>query len=176
MKPLLQLASNTTFLDVFTVVSRVTGSTRSTELAKTSIRPWKCFQCRHQSANARARRNFGLAKGNVIEKHGISAQSTFISSSMRRAFSTHPASQFPIEGRNASTSTKTVLPSQEEGQRSHISRRFTHLMDNLQSNIFIAGQRLNDLTGYSGIEALKKEIEEQGAATQMNWLSTAKSR
>ncbi|SLM40294.1 mitochondrion biogenesis protein [Lasallia pustulata] len=34
-------------------------------------------------------------------------------------------------------------------------------MDHLQSNIFIAGQRLNDLTGYSGIEALKKDIEEQ---------------
>lgn len=35
-------------------------------------------------------------------------------------------------------------------------------MDHLQSNIFIAGQRLNDLTGYSGIEALKKDIESQG--------------
>ncbi len=35
-------------------------------------------------------------------------------------------------------------------------------MDSLQSNIFIAGQRLNDLTGYSGIEALKKDIEQQG--------------
>ena len=29
-------------------------------------------------------------------------------------------------------------------------------------NIFIAGQRLNDLTGYSGIETLKKDIEQQG--------------
>ena len=36
-------------------------------------------------------------------------------------------------------------------------------MDNIQSNIFIAGQRLNDLTGYSGIEALRKEIEQQGS-------------
>lgn len=35
-------------------------------------------------------------------------------------------------------------------------------MDNVQSNIFFAGQRLNDLTGYSGIEALKRDIEEQG--------------
>lgn len=31
-------------------------------------------------------------------------------------------------------------------------------MDNLQSNIFLASQRLNDLTGYSGIEALKSRI------------------
>lgn len=39
-------------------------------------------------------------------------------------------------------------------------------MDHLQSNIFIAGQRLNDLTGYSGIEALKREIEEQEKSVQ----------
>lgn len=73
--------------------------------------------------------------------------------------------------RTLSTSTKlrdasehrTDLPSQEEGRRSDVSKRFDHLMDSIQSNIFIAGQRLNDLTGYSGIEALKKDIERQGA-------------
>jgi sensitive to high expression protein 9 len=31
-------------------------------------------------------------------------------------------------------------------------------MDNLQGNIFLASQHLNDLTGYSGIEALKRTI------------------
>jgi She9 / Mdm33 family. len=36
------------------------------------------------------------------------------------------------------------------------------MMDNLQSNVFVAGQRLNDFTGYSEIEALKKEIQVQG--------------
>ena len=50
------------------------------------------------------------------------------------------------------------LPSAEEGRRSQIGKRFSHLMDNLQGNIFIASQRLNDLTGYSGIEALKSRI------------------
>ena len=54
------------------------------------------------------------------------------------------------------------LPSRKEGRRSDVAKRFSHLMDHLQSNIFIAGQRLNDLTGYSGIEALKKDIENQG--------------
>lgn len=54
------------------------------------------------------------------------------------------------------------LPSHAEGRRSELSKKFTNLMDNLQSNIFIAGQRLNDLTGYSSIEALKREIQEQG--------------
>ncbi|KAJ5832804.1 hypothetical protein N7474_001115 [Penicillium riverlandense] len=53
------------------------------------------------------------------------------------------------------------LPSSLESRRSQVSKQFTTLMDNLQSNIFVAGQRLNDLTGYSGIEALKKEIQFQ---------------
>ncbi|KAJ5946315.1 hypothetical protein N7454_003154 [Penicillium verhagenii] len=50
------------------------------------------------------------------------------------------------------------LPSYLESRRSKMSKQFTGMMDNLQSNVFVAGQRLNDLTGYSGIEALKKEI------------------
>ncbi|EEH22591.2 hypothetical protein PABG_04802 [Paracoccidioides brasiliensis Pb03] len=53
------------------------------------------------------------------------------------------------------------LPSQVEKRRSDISKQFTRLMDNMQSNIFIAGQRLNDLTGYSGIEKLKQDILSQ---------------
>ncbi|KZF19381.1 hypothetical protein L228DRAFT_285808 [Xylona heveae TC161] len=53
------------------------------------------------------------------------------------------------------------LPSEEEGRRWQLSKKFSHVMDNLQTNIFLAGKTLNDLTGYSGIEALKKEIEHQ---------------
>ena len=62
-----------------------------------------------------------------------------------------------------SAKARDDLPSKEEGRRSSASKRFDHLMDNIQSNIFTAGQRLNDLTGYTGIEALKKEIEQQGS-------------
>ncbi len=63
---------------------------------------------------------------------------------------------------NAPSRPRTDLPSHEEGRRSNLSKSFSRVMDHLQSNIFIAGQRLNDLTGYSGIEALKREIEKQG--------------
>jgi sensitive to high expression protein 9 len=66
---------------------------------------------------------------------------------------------------SSSTQARDELPSQEEGRRSQLSKRFSQLMDNLQSNVFIAGQRLNDLTGYSGIEALKRDIGEQGTPT-----------
>lgn len=63
---------------------------------------------------------------------------------------------------NEPNKQRDSLPSEDEGQRSNFSKKFSHLMDNVQSNIFFAGQRLNDLTGYSGIEALKWGIEEQG--------------
>ncbi|CRG84388.1 Sensitive to high expression protein 9 homolog, mitochondrial [Talaromyces islandicus] len=50
------------------------------------------------------------------------------------------------------------LPSEAEGRRSQLSKKFTDMMDTLQSNVFTAGQRLNDLTGYSAIEQLKQDI------------------
>jgi sensitive to high expression protein 9, mitochondrial len=58
------------------------------------------------------------------------------------------------------------LPSAEEGRRLAITKRFSHLMDHLQGNIFIASQRINDLTGYSGIEALKTRISALEARVQ----------
>ena len=66
----------------------------------------------------------------------------------------------------ANNSPNPSLPSQAEYRRSHISKRFTSLMDHLQSNVFLASQRLNDLTGYSGIETLKRSIESQETFVQ----------
>lgn len=54
------------------------------------------------------------------------------------------------------------LPSYLENRRSRFSKQFSTMMDNVQSNVFVAGQRLNDLTGYSSIEALKNDIHVQG--------------
>ncbi|KAI9852325.1 MAG: sensitivity to high expression protein she9 [Thelocarpon superellum] len=39
-------------------------------------------------------------------------------------------------------------------------------MDQAQSNLILASQQLNDLTGYSGIESLKRAIEDQEAHVQ----------
>ncbi|KAI9752320.1 MAG: sensitivity to high expression protein she9 [Lichina confinis] len=58
------------------------------------------------------------------------------------------------------------LPSQAEHRRSRLSKGFSSLMDDLQSNIFQASRHLNDLTGYSGIESLKRSIEAQEAFVQ----------
>ncbi|PLB35207.1 putative mitochondrion biogenesis protein (She9) [Aspergillus candidus] len=53
------------------------------------------------------------------------------------------------------------LPSYMEDRRSQFAKQFSTMMDNLQSNVFVAGQRLNDLTGYSSIESLKRDIHTQ---------------
>ena len=53
------------------------------------------------------------------------------------------------------------LPSRQPSNTSPLRLRFASFMDNFQTHIFTASQRLNDLTGYSGIETLKNEISNQ---------------
>jgi sensitive to high expression protein 9 len=77
---------------------------------------------------------------------------------------------------SSSSANFESLPSRAQSRRTEISKRFSHLMDNLQSNIFVASQRLNDLTGYSGIEALKKEIEAQEARVQSTRAAVKQAR
>lgn len=80
--------------------------------------------------------------------------------SIYRTESEHAKSQ----GTDAGGVRSGGLPSYLESRRSQMSKQFTTMMDNIQSNVFVAGQRLNDLTGYSGIEALKNEIHSQGTS------------
>ncbi|EEP75842.1 predicted protein [Uncinocarpus reesii 1704] len=63
-----------------------------------------------------------------------------------------PGGESDIKGSESS------LPSHWENRRSQLSKQFSQLMDNLQSNIFIANRHINDLTGYSAIEKLKQDI------------------
>lgn len=70
---------------------------------------------------------------------------------------------------DSNTSDEDNLPSDAERRRSQLSKKFTDLMDNIQGNVFIAGQKLNDLTGYSGIEKLKRDIEAQGILSHVHF-------
>lgn len=54
-------------------------------------------------------------------------------------------------------SSTTELPSVAESRRSDVNQTFSQAMDNLQARVLTASQTLNDITGYSGIEAIKKE-------------------
>lgn len=112
---------------------------------------WICRQCYYHNQRT------------VSSKTGIERRPTFRwSSGQLSRFSTSSKKLEKRDPINETLKLRDDLPSQEEGRRSRLSKRLFHVMDHLQSNIFIAGQRLNDLTGYSGIEALKKDIEQQG--------------
>ena len=56
----------------------------------------------------------------------------------------------------------TKLPSTIESKRIRISKRISAAMNDLQGTLFVAGKRLNEVTGYAGIEQMKKAIEAQG--------------
>lgn len=52
------------------------------------------------------------------------------------------------------------LPSASSNRRAQVTKRFSHLMDNLQSSLFVASRHINDLTGYSSIDGMKRKITE----------------
>ncbi|KAI0111780.1 Mdm33 family-domain-containing protein [Daldinia grandis] len=61
------------------------------------------------------------------------------------------------------------LPSAQNLRRSALNRSLSTFMDRAQTTLFAASQRINDLTGYSGIETLKSQIsglESELAAAQ----------
>ena len=162
MRPLLQQAltsskSQNAALAILHAYRSVSGSL-NTRLVPT---PWICQKCRNHSRSPSSsgfttwqRRNSGLLR------HGSGVSGPLAGPT--KLSSRHASTSGNSSSNDVSSTPRKSLPSHEESRRSHLAKRFSHVMDNVQSNIFIAGQRLNDLTGYSGIEALKKEIEEQG--------------
>ncbi|KAG5976619.1 hypothetical protein E4U56_001704 [Claviceps arundinis] len=49
------------------------------------------------------------------------------------------------------------LPSETDSRRSNLNQKFSLVMDTVQSRMLNASQTLNDITGYSSIEAIKHE-------------------
>ncbi|OAL33562.1 hypothetical protein AYO20_07248 [Fonsecaea nubica] len=70
------------------------------------------------------------------------------------------------EPAQSSGSPSKPLPSALSSRYADLQQRFGHFMDNFQTHVFTASRRLNDLTGYSGIEALKTDIERQESVVQ----------
>lgn len=137
-----------------------------TQISRSSlIRPSVCVDCKVRFQI----RSFA----DDSKPAGPPAQSTSSARSESSYFSPETNPERPL-----STAQDAELPSAEEGRRSALSKRLEHLMDNLQGNIFIASQRLNDLTGYSGIEALKTRIQalEQHVQDCQEAVRTARAR
>lgn len=89
-----------------------------------------------------------------------------------RVYSTRPTSKEAEPSDPAATANNTTqddateahqqrdLPSSKENRRSNVNRNFSHIMDTVQSRVVNASQTLNDLTGYSDIEAIKEQNRE----------------
>ena len=142
------------------VTSNIFENTALRSACASSVRSkWICQQCSARLNDTQMAQRIARAKGFAslrnLSSYGINPSEVRLGSIRYRS-----ASSDSNHGRGFH---REDLPSQEEGRRSHLARRFSNVMDHLQSNIFIAGQRLNDLTGYSGIEALKKDIDMQGS-------------
>ena len=153
MRPMLRQSTASPIQELLKYAPRLCDFRRSTHREQLSPTLWICQRCYHHKQRPSASEK-GLRAGQREGCRRIRAPGITLSNPRGRTLSTGSG--------NAGDKPRSDLPSQEEGRRSHISKRFSHVMDHLQSNIFIAGQRLNDLTGYSGIEALKKDIEQQG--------------
>merc|ERR1711977_601650 len=118
--------------------------------SRPSLRPSTCLQCR---IRFQARHFADSPKPPPPSSQSIPTSTT------SPAPSSETSSIPPSAPKTAPPEDEpTDLPSAEEGRRMAVTKRFSHLMDHLQGNIFIASQRINDLTGYSGIEALKSRI------------------
>lgn len=152
------LSSRPCFLTIFTSIPRRSALRRYCPTKSWIPVPAACRACLYQT-RALSSGNKKIHLSASSDQQGILFQTPSPCTVPRRAFRT---SSWSRDDYRAPSVLRKDLPSQEEGQRSLVSKRFSNVMDHLQSNIFMAGQRLNDLTGYSGIEALKKDIEEQG--------------
>ena len=127
-----------------------------------TITSWTCQQCYHHNQRTVASKRGIDRQPLPIPRPHISRQAEV----QRASFSSSRSRLHSTDASSEASKLRNDLPSQEEGRRSHLSKRLSLVMDHVQSNIFIAGQRLNDLTGYSGIEALKKDIEQQGQSVR----------
>lgn len=155
MRPILGRVTASPIQDLLNCAPRLLDPPRAAHQEQLLSKLWVCQRCYHHSQRA-----LGLERIRAVQRNSCPRlRPSGIS------FSKYPSRALSTDSSNAADKPRSDLPSQEEGRRSHLSKRFSHVMDHLQSNIFIAGQRLNDLTGYSGIEALKKDIEQQGRSS-----------
>lgn len=130
------------------------ASRAATRPLRLSIRPPICHECR---LSLQARFYTEQSKPPEAPNSNLSTEKPSIKSSVRDVQ--------PEE-----------LPSSKEGRRSTVTKRLSHLMDHLQGNLFIASQRINDLTGYSGIEALKQRITDLENHVQTSQDNVRKAR
>ena len=116
-------------------------------IRQATTRPWTCLRC-----TASTQRSRGLNTRSAQRQYGYKRY--FVSTALRR------------NGPELGKSTRhepTNLPSDAQGLRWQISHRTSRIMDRVLASASVAGQHINAYTGtdYSGIEALRGQIQSQ---------------
>ncbi|RCI10642.1 hypothetical protein L249_4442 [Ophiocordyceps polyrhachis-furcata BCC 54312] len=75
----------------------------------------------------------------------------------RLSYTSQPSSPSPADAKNNSEAAESELPSAKDHRRSTLNRKLSNVMDDLQSRVLTASHTLNDITGYSAIEAIKMD-------------------
>ncbi|RDW69618.1 hypothetical protein BP6252_08638 [Coleophoma cylindrospora] len=143
----------------------VTTASRPLRQLRPSIKASICFQCRSQLQ----RRHFADNPNKRPESQGLPPLDEILAQRKAQPEPAKPPPPSPSPSPSPAPTQSTPkqaledeqeeeLPSSEESRRLALTKRFSSIMDSVQGNIFVASQRLNDLTGYSGIEALKIRI------------------
>jgi hypothetical protein len=129
---------------------------RTSLIRNTASSPWMCQSCQQRNLATSPGAETTRARARIEQRTHKTIQAP-----ATKSFS-HSSTLAEQSQEGKRDEVKSKLPSHTESRRSDLNKRLSLLMDHMQTNIFIAGQRLNDLTGYSGIETLKKDIEAQG--------------
>jgi sensitive to high expression protein 9 len=151
-----------------------------------------CIQCRLRTTTARERRIFSepnnhnsiprqvrqLASQIRLQKEEKPNPLSDVPPTAGTSEAPPPVEEIARDGRSSTPSLDSPavpdvhvvpdedLPSHREKLRWRLSRRFNQIMDDLMPKLALASQRINTYTGtdYTSIEALRKEIIDQGAA------------
>jgi sensitive to high expression protein 9, mitochondrial len=126
-------------------LSTPTPSTRLIGMSRFQTCPAACLQCRVRTVEKIPAR-FYSSKPSDNNKPASTAP--------EREASTDGGSE---PSPSSSSSVASELPSAYDRRRSAANQKFSDLMDNLQSRALTASQTLNELTGYSAIEEIKRD-------------------
>ncbi|KAI1369594.1 hypothetical protein F5Y08DRAFT_98123 [Xylaria arbuscula] len=148
-----------------------------------------CWSCRHEFASRRHQLRFSSSSSPKPPDHDRPNENeppqTPSSSASPSSHSTSTDSYTqgtPIDRSNiekdqgtSSSTSNPDLPSAQNSRRSALNQSLSSFMDRAQTTLFVASQRINDLTGYSSIESLKAQIsdlEDQLRAAQLHLTAT----
>jgi sensitive to high expression protein 9 len=166
------------------------SATSRLKLPTTSTNSFVCVQCRLRTTAARERRTFSDRDCPSILPRQI-RQLVSYSRLQKESKPEPPPNTFPIretskapppvtevpsddhpskpslDGLDVHIVPDEDLPSHREKLRWRLSKRFNKMMDDLMPKLALASQRINTYTGtdYTSIEALRKEIIDQGTTS-----------